>query len=158
MSGKYPARSGCTNYGMPMHPSEITLAESLKENGYDTWFIGKWHLGSKQGEKPEDQGFDVNIGGGSEGQPGSYFWPYTRRRSRNEGTLTKHLKKGGKAGEYLTDRLGEEAVRLIVDEYCVCINMVENQASVTRHSYVHDDGIWGRAPATHHLEICWMDK
>lgn len=113
MSGKYPARSGCTNYGMPMDASEYTLAEAMKENGYDTWFIGKWHLGEKNGQKPEDQGFDLNIGGGREGQPGSYFWPYARKGSRNEGTLTKHLKVGGKEGEYLTDRLGDEAVDLI---------------------------------------------
>lgn len=113
MSGKYPARSGCTNYGMHMKASEFTLAESLKENGYETWFVGKWHLGSKEGEKPEDQGFDINIGGGSEGQPGSYFWPYSSKRSKNGGTLTQHLKEGGKEGEYLTDRLGDEAVKLI---------------------------------------------
>jgi len=113
MSGKYPARSGCTNFGMHMKASEFTLAEAMKENGYDTWFIGKWHLGSKAGEKPEGQGFDVNIGGGREGQPGSYFWPYASKRSKNGGTLTQHLKEGGKEGEYLTDRLGDEAVKLL---------------------------------------------
>lgn len=116
MSGKYPARSGCTNYGMPMESSEFTLAEAMKQNGYDTWFIGKWHLGSQQGQAPEDQGFDINIGGGREGQPGSYFWPYSRKGSRNEGTLTRHLKDGGKEGEYLTDRLGDEALKLL-DEH-----------------------------------------
>ena len=94
-----------------MKSSEFTLAESMKENGYATWFVGKWHLGSKAGETPEGQGFDVNIGGGREGQPGSYFWPYSR--GGKGGTLTKHLKEGGKEGEYLTDRLGDEAVKLI---------------------------------------------
>lgn len=113
MSGKYPGRSGCTNYGMPMQSTEFTLAESMKENGYDTWFIGKWHLGNRQGQHPEDQGFDVNVGGGVEGQPGSYFWPYQRKNRIREGTLTRHLKKGGKEGEYLTDRLGDEAVTLL---------------------------------------------
>ena len=114
LSGKYPARSGCTNYGMPMKASEFTLAEAMKEDGYATWFIGKWHLGDKEGQRPESQGFDVNIGGGIEGQPGSYFWPYARK-NRKEGTLTKHLKAGGVEGEYLTDRLGDEAVNLIND-------------------------------------------
>lgn len=113
MSGKYPARTGCTNYGMPMSASEFTLAESMKENGYSTWFLGKWHLGSQPGQKPEEQGFDVNIGGGREGQPGSYFWPYASQRNSKGGTLTRHLKEGGRQGEYLTDRLGDEAVKLI---------------------------------------------
>ena len=112
MSGKYPARTGCTNYGMPMDAAEITLAEAMKENGYDTWFIGKWHLGDRPGQTPEDQGFDVNIGGGREGQPGSYFWPYSRKGG-SQGTLAKHLREGGKEGEYLTDRLGDEAVKLL---------------------------------------------
>ena len=40
MSGKYPARSGCTNFGHHMDPSEVTLAETLKESGYAT-YIGE---------------------------------------------------------------------------------------------------------------------
>ena len=41
---------------------EVTIAETLKENGYNTFFAGKWHLGG-EGYYPEDQGFDINIGG-----------------------------------------------------------------------------------------------
>ena len=41
---------------------QFTIAEALKENGYTTAHIGKWHLGQK-GYWPEDHGFDVNIGG-----------------------------------------------------------------------------------------------
>lgn len=115
LSGKYPARTGCTNFGMHMDTSEFTLAEAMKNNGYSTYFIGKWHLGDKQGEKPEEQGFDVNIAGGREGQPGSYFWPYksTRKGKVTETTQSKHLMQGGNEGEYLTDRLGDEAIKLI---------------------------------------------
>jgi len=45
--------------GMP--PSEITIAEALKEQGYYTAHIGKWHLGSTNGMRPEDQGFDNSL-------------------------------------------------------------------------------------------------
>ena len=45
--------------GMPQ--SEITIAELLKEAGYYTAHIGKWHLGGMKGMRPEDQGFDDSL-------------------------------------------------------------------------------------------------
>jgi uncharacterized sulfatase len=45
--------------GMP--PSEITLAELLKQRGYQTLHIGKWHLGRTEGLRPRDQGFDESL-------------------------------------------------------------------------------------------------
>ena len=45
--------------GMPS--SEITIAETLKEAGYHTVHIGKWHLGGTSGSRPEDQGFDESL-------------------------------------------------------------------------------------------------
>lgn len=92
---------------------EVTIAEVLKEQGYATAYIGKWHLGgegsiyTKDGivnaaYNPDNQGFDVNIGGCAYGQPASYFSPY------KNGTI-----KDGPQGEYLTDRLGDEAVHFI---------------------------------------------
>jgi arylsulfatase A-like enzyme len=45
--------------GMPS--SEITIAEQLKEAGYQTVHIGKWHLGGTSGSRPEDQGFDESL-------------------------------------------------------------------------------------------------
>ncbi len=74
-----------------------TLAEALKDAGYITASIGKWHLG----EDPRYQGFDVNVGGSHRGHPGSYFAPY-------RGPVLE-----APAGEYLTDRLTEEALGFI---------------------------------------------
>jgi uncharacterized sulfatase len=45
--------------GMPA--SEITLAELLKQRGYYTAHIGKWHLGREEGMAPQDQGFDESL-------------------------------------------------------------------------------------------------
>ena len=75
--------------------SIITIAEALKRAGYLTASMGKWHLG----DDPRTQGFDINIGGNHSGHPKSYFSPYQN----------KNL-KDGPIGEYLTDRLTDEAI------------------------------------------------
>ncbi|MCG1035780.1 sulfatase [Polaribacter sargassicola] len=61
-----------------LDPNTLTLAEAFKEEGYATFFAGKWHLGSKEQKSlPTDHGFDVNIGGFQSGSPsGGYFSPY----------------------------------------------------------------------------------
>lgn len=90
---------------------EVTIAEALKSNGYSTAFFGKWHLAGEGSMKheggnvntkwhPENQGFDINIGGNAYGQPASYFSPY---KSAAIGD--------GKKGEYLTNRLTNEAMK-----------------------------------------------
>lgn len=45
--------------GLP--PEEVTVAELLKQAGYHTAHIGKWHLGAVDGMRPEDQGFDNSL-------------------------------------------------------------------------------------------------
>lgn len=117
MTGKYPSRVGATNWFsgvrearfrpaplndvMPLE--EYTLAEALKDAGYRTAFLGKWHLGPTDDFGPKAQGFDVNVGGFRAGSPpGGYFAPY-----RNP-----HL-EDGPDGEYLTNRLAEETTELI---------------------------------------------
>ncbi|MFN7737081.1 MAG: sulfatase [Pirellula sp.] len=53
----------------------LTLARILRSNGYRTIHIGKGHFGPRgtDGEDPLNLGFDINVGGSSIGQPGSYF-------------------------------------------------------------------------------------
>jgi len=81
---------------------EITFAEVLKKEKYQTCFVGKWHLGDK-GFLPTDQGYDVNYGGFSRGSPpGGYYAPF-----RNPYLPDKT------SGEYLTSRLTDEAIRFI---------------------------------------------
>ena len=77
----------------------VTLAEVLDEAGYRTAQIGKWHLG----DDPTTQGFDVNVAGNKTGSPkGGYFSPYKNPQLSN-----------GPEGEYLTDRLTDEALAFI---------------------------------------------
>ncbi len=123
MSGKCPARLGLTNYinwKTPGHQDrarlieapyipyldtkEKSLATTLRENGYATWHLGKWHMGERD-YWPDKHGFEVNVGGCDHGHPPTgYFSPY------NIPTL-----EDGPEGEYLTDRLTNEAIRLVRD-------------------------------------------
>ena len=118
MTGKHPVRINITDWIPGLDPKnkpllgpvdrnelaleETTIAEVLRDNNYSTFYSGKWHLGS-EGHYPEDQGFDVNIGGFEKGSPmGGYYSPYKNPRLSD-----------GPEGEYLTDRLTLETIELI---------------------------------------------
>ena len=117
MTGKYPARLHLTDwipghkfpyaklkpaeFHMELPLSETTIAEELKRLGYATASIGKWHLG-KEPFYPDKQGFDINIAGCNKGSTPSHFDPYKIP------TLPTR-----KEGEYLADRLTDEALGFI---------------------------------------------
>ncbi len=115
-TGKYPTRAGLTNFligsrierfeGAPLTRQlpleETTVAEALGAAGYNTGFVGKWHLGETAEFWPEAHGYKINIGGFSRGAPASYFSPYKNPR------LTD-----GPEGEYLTAREADEAIKLL---------------------------------------------
>jgi len=89
--------------------SEILIPEAIKSLGYKSISIGKWHVGHK-GYYPTDQGFDLNIGGWTHGSPPSHFYPYESQKEWNSSIPTLI---GGKPGEYLTDRLTDEAIKFV---------------------------------------------
>ncbi|NND07059.1 MAG: sulfatase-like hydrolase/transferase [Saprospiraceae bacterium] len=80
LTGKTPHHAGVPRNaggknGMPT--SEITIAEVLKENGYATANIGKWHLGNSAALQPNQQGFDYQFGhfvGCIDNYSHFYFW------------------------------------------------------------------------------------
>jgi arylsulfatase A-like enzyme len=132
LTGKYPARLLLTDWlpagrwdprarlregrlvrSLPVE--EVTLAEALREGGYRTASIGKWHLGSEPFSLPQHHGFDVNVGGNAHGAPGSYFHPYAGNWSipATGQHATWNVLEDGHPGEYLTDRLTDEAVAFI---------------------------------------------
>ncbi len=91
---------------------QVTIPEVLKEAGYFTAHVGKWHLGDAA-HYPETQGFDVNIGGTFWGAPATFFYPYSGdQRYGGEFRYVPHLEFGSK-GEYLTDRLTDEALGIL---------------------------------------------
>lgn len=132
MSGQYPGRVGFTGHitaigrhrypeGSAIIPPDdrmslaqgvVTLAEALSAEGYATASIGKWHLGA-EGSLPRSHGFDVNIAGHQHGSPAGYFHPYRNAAQAWNPDMPNLDLTVGKEGDYLTDRLTDEAVRFI---------------------------------------------
>lgn len=118
LTGKYPARLNLTDWlpGRKDFPfqklknveinqqlpfEETTLAEALKAKGYSTAIFGKWHLGEDP-SGPGQHGFDVHVPDGwNKGWPLTYYAPF-----RLHGY-------DGEEGEYLTDRLTDDALKYI---------------------------------------------
>jgi arylsulfatase A len=79
LTGCYPPRvgggGGSATSNKGLHPDEITVAEMLKDAGYQTAIIGKWHQGWSYEMLPQQQGFDYYYG-----------LPYSHDMSRTHAT------------------------------------------------------------------------
>jgi arylsulfatase len=67
LTGKYPTRAGVTRVLLPhdkngLLPSELTISRMLKDRGYETMCVGKWHLGAQPENLPAAHGFDHFYG------------------------------------------------------------------------------------------------
>ena len=71
LCGGYPQRTGLymginpkrkAHWFLGLHPDEVTIAEQCKSQGYNTYMVGKWHLGTEPEFLPRQQGFDDYYG------------------------------------------------------------------------------------------------
>ncbi|MCE1199402.1 MAG: sulfatase [Marinilabiliales bacterium] len=114
----YPYLPPQTLENLPLE--EITLAEQLKKGGYLTAHVGKWHLGDLM-HFPQTQGFDVSVAASQRGAPPTYFFPYKGeafgeyRFVTDLGTSSDGKYFADRKGEYLTDRLTDEAMKIMAD-------------------------------------------
>jgi len=124
LTGRYTYRTGVTDLIPAIPPDnrfplldvvagdvlpswEITFPELIRDRGYTTAIIGKWHLGGP-GSLPEDHGFDLNSGGNDLGRPASYFDPYLSRYLSGEiGFVSREV------GEHLLDRETDEVIGFV---------------------------------------------
>ena len=117
MTGRYFLRTGVRdtyNGGAMMAPSEVTIAEMLREAGYATGIFGKWHLGDNYPMRPCDQGFDesvIHLTGGM-GQPGD-ITTYLRGDSSYFDPVLWHNGQQEKYDGYCSDIFAGEAMRFI---------------------------------------------
>lgn len=129
MTGQYSARHRTTNWinpdqdnGGPNGPkdwnwmglkkTDTTLAKLLQQTGYRTIHVGKGHFGPREseGSDPLNLGFDVNVGGCSIGQPGSYYAKQNFGLNGKRDThAVPHLEKYHGSDLFLTEALTLEA-------------------------------------------------
>jgi arylsulfatase A-like enzyme len=101
-----------------LDPDTVTLAEALRDAGYRTAHLGKWHLGLTQPHWPEAHGFETTFHCAPDpGPPGStYFSPHNIKPdghpspAHRVGNITD-----GPEGEHITDRLTKEAIKFITE-------------------------------------------
>ncbi|MCW8926480.1 MAG: sulfatase-like hydrolase/transferase, partial [Xanthomonadales bacterium] len=120
MTGMVPQRAGVPGNVPPPPwndkglPNErVTIADMLKDKGYRTAQIGKWHLGSKAGTTPLDQGFDYSfghLGGVIDNWSHFFYW-----RGPNLHDLQRNNVEVFRDGEYFPDLMLEEAIDFIDD-------------------------------------------
>lgn len=114
VSGRQGSRFIYPNSKNYLEPALDSLAEVLKGAGYRTGHFGKWHLGTAPEHRPDQHGFETTWFCVSDPGPPSYFSPYGvfpdgEAKGRTKvGTITD-----GPDGEYITDRLTDEALKFI---------------------------------------------
>ena len=118
LTGSYPKRIGLAwrvlfPYSRKgLHPDEVTIAEMLKEEGYATAAIGKWHLGHHEKFLPTRQGFDYYYGIPYSNDMGSHH--YERRDFtspplpilRNEQVVAESPEQASLTRRYTEEALG----------------------------------------------------
>ena len=122
LTGKTNLRAGLPNnvpipekaeklgrFGLPNQ--QVTMAEMLRENGYATALIGKWHLGHRQQNLPNAQGFDHFFGhqrGCIDNYSHTFYWD-----GPNKHDLYRNSREVHYPGRHFSDLMVEEIKQLI---------------------------------------------
>jgi arylsulfatase A-like enzyme len=117
MTGRSPIRAGVGQNGLPLRASERTVASVLKDSGYATALIGKWHLGSSPDTVPNAHGFDYFYGfheGCVDYYSHRFYWGEPKRANFHD--LWRNRDEIFEDGQYLTERIGEEASGFIAKQ------------------------------------------
>ncbi|TDF34453.1 sulfatase [Alteromonadaceae bacterium M269] len=128
MTGRYPHKIG-SQFNLPVNGStvgipteQVFISKALKQGGYFTGAIGKWHLGEEAQYHPNARGFDEFygfLGGGHKYFPEEFDEQYKRAKSlgvkrfNDYITPLQHNGKDVRETEYVTDALSREAVNFI---------------------------------------------
>ena len=122
LTGRHPVRAGLPSNAEPpplpganhergLPPEEVTLAEMLKEAGYATAHVGKWHLGHAPGMLPNEQGFDHSfghLGGCIDNYGHTFYW-----NGPNRHDLWRNGEEVYHDGQFFPDLMVDEAAEFI---------------------------------------------
>ncbi len=117
MTGKVPQRLGITDWihpqsGVQLAAEEVTLGEAFQKYGYQTGYVGKWHLGEADKDLPTQHGFDWIRCVNRAGHPGSYYYPYRQGKGAKAIYDVPDLESVPQ-DQYLTDGLTNHALEFV---------------------------------------------
>ncbi|MCG8306644.1 MAG: sulfatase [Cytophagales bacterium] len=190
LTGKYPGRLHITgpipiygaerrenpkmkdaDYVMDLPLEEVTIGDAFKAAGYTTASIGKWHVGHHEEYYPQHNGFDYNIAGSKRGGPGNYFYPYQGKWRMTPEYEWEYWNTfpDGEEGEYLTDRLTDEAIKIIekhkdepffvyLSHYAVHSPLQAKQKYIDKYAKKEKDSIRGHVNAKYATMIQSVDE
>ena len=110
LTGRFPASAGVADNGLPLAHGIPTIASAVKSAAYRTACFGKWHLGNTNETAPTGHGFDSFYGfhsGCVDYYSHRYYW------GDNYHDLWRNRTEIFEDGQYLTDRIADEAVDYI---------------------------------------------
>ena len=112
MTGKVPQRVGITDWihpasGVALPAAETTLGEAFQAHGYQTAYLGKWHLGESDADQPTRHGFEWIQGVNRAGQPASYYFPFPPSADKSSDLGCAGL--GSRQRGRLSDRCADES-------------------------------------------------
>lgn len=112
LSGRYQHRFGCEDLSRPLPAQVVAFPQLLRNAGYVTGMIGKWHLGTTAGLTPLDRGFDSYFGflGG-----GHFYLPDAKQKGEYAAPIMRN-REPTQEKRYLTDAFGEEAAAFVANQ------------------------------------------
>ncbi|WPR71959.1 sulfatase [Flavobacterium sp. NG2] len=113
MTGTYPVNEDHGDLSK-LNP-EQNFIKTFKSNGYSSFFVGKWHLGS-DGSSPVGIGYDQSFAAGDAGATDQQFYPFNTKRvagAKGEKAPIEDVEKFAKEGDYLSDVLTKRTIAYI---------------------------------------------
>lgn len=137
-TGRYPTSTGCFRNGIPLPPDSRTLAHYFGDSGYETAYIGKWHLGDDEVAGP----VRPQQRGGYQRWLAANLLEFTS--DAYETTLYDERGSAETFGGYRADALGEAAARYIAEQhespFFLFLSFLEPHHQNSRDDYPAPDG------------------
>ena len=103
-----PEQVGKPGYTLSLEPGVATLADYLRADGYRTYMVGKWHLGSEPGDLPVSHGFDRSFAldaSGADNWEEKSFMPFYDHAPWFEDGKPAHLPKDFYSSKFIVNKM-----------------------------------------------------
>lgn len=111
ITGTYPVNENKGN--LAAIPEDKNVIKQFNNAGYNTMYVGKWHLGEGE-SNPQPFGFKQSYAAGRAGGLGSRFYPFNyNKNGKRAKEVVLQLEKDGKEGDYASDMLTNATINFI---------------------------------------------